>query len=220
MKIFLDSATNEIKTYIDTGFVDGVTSNPSLIAKSGRNFPRRFRNLLARRQPGQRRVAATLRDDDCRRAQARKACQQVTVNAIDRRRVAHRTLSDGNRRECHPLFLRRPGLLAAKAGTTIISPFVGRLDDIGQDGMGLIEEIVTIYDQYGFEPRFLWHRSAAPACCRCRHDGRGCRHPAARDPRRTLQASAERQGPCRLHFRLGRHRTVDPLDAWAAAAIA
>ena len=57
----------------------------------------------------------------------------------------------------------RAGALAAKAGATFISPFVGRLDDIGQDGMGLIEEIVTIYDQYGFDTEVLVARSAAPS---------------------------------------------------------
>ena len=61
----------------------------------------------------------------------------------------------GNRRQCHALFHRGPGATGGKAGATFISPFVGRLDDIGQDGMGLIEEIVTIYDQYGFDTEVL-----------------------------------------------------------------
>ncbi len=128
MKIFLDSADiNEIKTYIASGFVDGVTTNPSLIAKSGRNILEAISEICELVDGP---VSAGL-----------KACKVLSGDGF----MVNVTLC----------FSANQALLAAKAGATFISPFVGRLDDIGQDGMGLIEEIVTIYDQYGFDTQVL-----------------------------------------------------------------
>ncbi len=153
MKIFLDSADiNEIKTYIDTGFVDGVTTNPSLIAKSGRNILEAISEICSLVDgPVSAEVAAT--DYETMIAEGRKLAKladNVTVKVPlteDGLRTC-RTLSDeGTDVNVTLCFTAGQALLAAKAGATFISPFVGRLDDIGQDGMGLIEEIVTIYDQ-------------------------------------------------------------------------
>jgi transaldolase len=161
MKIFLDSADiNEIKTYIDTGFVDGVTTNPSLIAKSGRNILEAISEICSLVDgPVSAEVAAT--DYETMIAEGRKLAKladNVTVKVPlteDGLRTC-RTLSDeGTDVNVTLCFTAGQALLAAKAGATFISPFVGRLDDIGQDGMGLIEEIVTIYDQYGFDTEVL-----------------------------------------------------------------
>jgi len=161
MKIFLDSADiNEIKTYIASGFVDGVTTNPSLIAKSGRNILEAISEICELVDgPVSAEVAAT--DFETMLAEGRKLAKladNVTVKV---------PLTEDGLRNCRALsdegtdvnvtlcFTAGQALLAAKAGATFISPFVGRLDDIGQDGMGLIEEIVTIYDQYGFDTQVL-----------------------------------------------------------------
>ena len=161
MKIFLDSADiNEIKTYINTGFVDGVTTNPSLIAKSGRNILEAISEICSLVDgPVSAEVAAT--DYETMIAEGRKLAKladnvTVKVPLTEDGLCTCRTLSDeGTDVNVTLCFTAGQALLAAKAGATFISPFVGRLDDIGQDGMGLIEEIVTIYDQYGFDTEVL-----------------------------------------------------------------
>ncbi|MGB1551130.1 MAG: fructose-6-phosphate aldolase [Parvibaculales bacterium] len=154
MKIFLDSADiNEIKTYINTGFVDGVTTNPSLIAKSGRNILEAISEICSLVDgPVSAEVAAT--DYETMIAEGRKLAKladNVTVKVPlteDGLRTC-RTLSDeGTDVNVTLCFSANQALLAAKAGAAFISPFVGRLDDIGADGMGLIADIRQIYDNY------------------------------------------------------------------------
>ena len=161
MKIFIDSADiDEIRAHIASGFVDGVTTNPSLIAKSGRNILETISEICEMVDgPVSAEVAAT--DFETMLAEGRKLAglaPNVTVKV---------PLTDAGLRTCLALsdavtqvnvtlcFTAGQAMLAAKAGATFISPFVGRLDDIGQDCMGLIEEICTIYDQYGFETEVL-----------------------------------------------------------------
>ena len=161
MKIFLDSADiNEIKTYIASGFVDGVTTNPSLIAKSGRNILEAISEICELVDgPVSAEVAAT--DFETMLAEGRKLAKladNVTVKVPlteDGLRTCRALSDEGTDVNVTLCFTAGQALLAAKAGATFISPFVGRLDDIGQDGMGLIEEIVTIYDQYGFDTEVL-----------------------------------------------------------------
>ena len=161
MKIFLDSADiNEIKTYIASGFVDGVTTNPSLIAKSGRNILEAISEICELVDgPVSAEVAAT--DFETMLAEGRKLAKladNVTVKVPltgDGLRTCRALSDEGTDVNVTLCFTAGQALLAAKAGATFISPFVGRLDDIGQDGMGLIEEIVTIYDQYGFDTQVL-----------------------------------------------------------------
>ena len=161
MKIFLDSADiNEIETHIASGFVDGVTTNPSLIAKSGRNILDAIAQICEMVDgPVSAEVAAT--DFETMLKEGKKLAAlapNVTVKV---------PLTEAGLRTCRALreagtqvnvtlcFTAGQALLAAKAGATFISPFVGRLDDIGQDGMGLIEEICTIYDQYDMATEVL-----------------------------------------------------------------
>ena len=161
MKIFLDSANiDEIRAHIASGFVDGVTTNPSLIAKSGRNILETISEISEMVDgPVSAEVAAT--DHETMLAEGRKLAglaPNVTVKVplTEAGLQTCRALSDaGTQVNVTLCFTAGQAMLAAKAGATFISPFVGRLDDIGQDGMGLIEEICTIYDQYGFETEVL-----------------------------------------------------------------
>ena len=161
MKIFLDSADiGEIEAHIASGFVDGVPTNPSLIANSGRTILETIVQICEMVDgPVSAEVAATDFETMLREGKKLAAlAPNVTVKV---------PLTEAGLRTCRALreagtnvnvtlcFTAGQALLAAKAGATFISPFVGRLDDIGQDGMGLIEEICTIYDQYDMATEVL-----------------------------------------------------------------
>ena len=154
MKFFVDTAdTAEIKALAASGLVDGVTTNPSLIAKSGRNILEVVAEICALVPgPVSAEVAATEYDGMMREATVlRKIAANVTVKlplTPDGLRACKALTSDGAMVNVTLCFSAAQALLAAKAGATFISPFVGRLDDIGQDGMELIADIVTIYDNY------------------------------------------------------------------------
>ena len=161
MKIFLDSADiDEITALSDTGFVDGVTTNPSLIAKSGHNILDRIAQICAIVDgPVSAEVTAT--DYDTMLAKGRKLTA-ITLNIAVKVPLTKaglqtcRTLSDaGTKVNVTLCFTAGQALLAAKAGAAFISPFVGRLDDIGKDGMGLIEEICTLYANYDYPTEVL-----------------------------------------------------------------
>jgi transaldolase len=154
MKFFLDTAEiAEIKALADTGLVDGVTTNPSLIAKSGRKILDvicEICDLIP--GPVSAEVAAT--DFDTMLAEGRKLAAlrpNVAVKVpltADGLKVC-KVLSEGGTMVNVTLcFSANQAILAAKAGAAFVSPFVGRLDDIGQDGMQLISDIVEIYAQY------------------------------------------------------------------------
>lgn len=161
MKIFIDSAdAGELKALAATGLVDGVTTNPSLIAKSGRNFFETLEEICAA-VPGPISAEVVAQDAETMLAEGRKL-RKVADNIVVKLPLtpegllACKTLTD----EGHPTnvtlcFSAVQALLAAKAGATFISPFIGRLDDGGQDGMELIREIRTIYDIYGYETQLL-----------------------------------------------------------------
>ena len=161
MKIFLDSADiEEINALFDTGFIDGVTTNPSLIAQSGQdilNTVAKICDLID--GPVSAEVTAT--DFDTMLAEGRKLAAiapNVTVKVPLTRDglMTCRALSDaGTDVNVTLCFTAGQALLAAKAGAKFISPFIGRLDDIGQDGMGLIEEICGIYANYNFDTKVL-----------------------------------------------------------------
>jgi len=161
MKIFLDSADiDEITALSDTGFVDGITTNPSLIAKSGHNILDRIAEICAIVDgPVSAEVAAT--DYDTMLAEGRKLAGiapnvAVKVPLTKAGLQTCRTLSDaGTKVNVTLCFTAGQALLAAKAGAAFISPFVGRLDDIGKDGMGLIEEICTLYANYDYPTEVL-----------------------------------------------------------------
>jgi len=161
MKIFLDSADiEEIKTHQDSGFVDGITTNPSLIAKSGRNILDTIAEICSLVEgPVSAEVTAT--DFETMVTEGKK------LAAIAPNVAVKVPLTEAGLRTCRLLsaagtkvnvtlcFTAGQALLAAKAGASFISPFVGRLDDIGQDGMGLIEEICSIYANYEFKTEVL-----------------------------------------------------------------
>lgn len=154
MKFFVDTAdTAEIKSLAASGLLDGVTTNPSLIAKSGRKIldvVAEICDLVP--GPVSAEVAATDYDGMIREAKVLRAIAgnvAVKVPLIPDGLRACRTLADqGTMVNVTLCFSAAQALLAAKAGASFVSPFVGRLDDIGQDGMGLIADILTIYRNY------------------------------------------------------------------------
>ncbi len=161
MKIFLDSANiDEIKTLCNTGFVDGVTTNPSLIAKSGREILSTITEICGLVDgPVSAEVTAT--DFKTMLIEGKKLAA-IAPNVTVKVPLTHdglmtcRALSDaGTNVNVTLCFTAGQALLAAKAGAKFISPFVGRLDDIGQDGMGLVEEICRIYTNFDFDTEVL-----------------------------------------------------------------
>ena len=161
MEFFLDTAEiKEIETGLEWGLVDGITTNPSLIAKQGKNYLATVQEI-ARLVPGpvSGEVLATefgeMMDQAHRLADlAENVVVKVPLTPPGLRSVA-KLLDEGIRCNVTLCFSAAQALLAAKAGAAYISPFVGRLDDVGEDGMELIEEIVTIYQNYDFETKVL-----------------------------------------------------------------
>lgn len=154
MKFFVDTAdVNEISELTATGLIDGVTTNPSLIAKSGRNFFEVIAEICSIVPgPVSAEVAAT--EHETMLAEGRKlaaiapnVCVKVPLT-IDGLKTCKALSDDGTKVNVTLCFSPAQALLAAKAGATFISPFVGRLDDIGQDGMDLISDTVQIYRNY------------------------------------------------------------------------
>jgi len=161
MKIFLDSADiAEITALCDTGFVDGITTNPSLIAKSGRNILETIAEICSL-VDGSVSAEVTATDFKTMLTEGQKLAAiapNVTVKVPLTRDglMTCRALSDaGTDVNVTLCFTAGQALLAAKAGAKFISPFVGRLDDIGRDGMGLIEEICSIYANYDYDTEVL-----------------------------------------------------------------
>lgn len=161
MKFFIDTAdVKEIREAAAMGLVDGVTTNPSLVAKSGR----KFREVLLEiceivKGPVSAEVVGVKYDDimkEARELAALKPNIVVKVPLIAEGLKAVRTLTDeGIKTNVTLCFSATQALLAAKAGATYISPFVGRLDDVSTNGMQLIQEICTIYENYNFETEVL-----------------------------------------------------------------
>ena len=154
MKFFVDTAdTADIKALASSGLLDGVTTNPSLIAKSGRKILDVVAEICALVPgPVSAEVAATDYDGMMREAAVlRKIASNVCVKlplTPDGLRACKTLTGDGVMTNVTLCFSAAQALIAAKAGATFVSPFVGRLDDLGQDGMELIADIVQIYDNY------------------------------------------------------------------------
>lgn len=154
MHFFIDTADiNEITELAKTGMVDGVTTNPSLIAKSGRNFLEVVAEICSVvKGPVSAEVTALESDQMIKEGlKLRKIADNVAVKlplTWEGLKACKALTSEGIMVNVTLCFSAAQALLAAKAGATFISPFVGRLDDIGQDGMQLIEDICTIYNQY------------------------------------------------------------------------
>ena len=154
MKFFLDTADiNEIKALVGSGLVDGVTTNPSLVMKSGRPFIDVVKEICDI-VPGPISAEVISTDHETMLAEGRKlakiasnVCVKVPLTQ-DGLKTCHKLSQEGTKVNVTLCFSAAQALLAAKAGATYISPFVGRLDDIGMDGMQLIADIVQIYKAY------------------------------------------------------------------------
>ena len=154
MKFFIDTAdVAEIADLAATGLVDGVTTNPSLIAKSGRNFLEVVREICEI-VPGPVSAEVTAVHADAMLAEGRKLAKLAPNVCVklpltwDGLKACKALSDDGIPTNVTLCFSAGQALLAAKAGATFISPFVGRLDDVGHEGMQLISDIVEVYRNY------------------------------------------------------------------------
>ena len=161
MKFFADTAeVKEIQELADLGLLDGVTTNPSLIAKSGRQFKDVIAEICGLVEGPVSAEVVSLDYDGMMReaADLRKIAKNVTIKVpltLDGLKACKALSSDGCMVNVTLCFSANQALLAAKAGATFISPFVGRLDDIHLDGTELIAEIRQIYDNYAFDTEIL-----------------------------------------------------------------
>ena len=161
MKFFLDTAdVDEIRQWSQTGLLDGVTTNPSLILKSGRNIKEvlaEICDIVDGDVSGE--VAATDYDTMLKEGRelakiADNICIKLPIT-MDGLRACKTLVDEGFKTNMTLCFNANQALLVAKAGGTYVSPFIGRLDDMGIDGMELIEEIRAIYDNYAFDTEIL-----------------------------------------------------------------
>jgi len=161
MKFFADTAdTAEIRDLAEAGLVDGVTTNPSLIHKSGRDFIEVTREICGIVPgPVSAEVVATDHDQMMREAEVlRKIADNIAIKVpltIDGLKTCRKLTGDGTMVNVTLCFSANQALLAAKAGATFVSPFVGRHDDVGYPGMELIADIRLIYDNYDFATEIL-----------------------------------------------------------------
>lgn len=161
MQFFLDTADiQEIETGLEWGMVDGVTTNPSLIAKQGKPYLPTVQ-AIAELVPGPVSGEVLATDLDGMLEQGRRLAD-LAENVVVKVPLGPPGLEavqllaeDGIRCNVTLCFSANQALLAAKAGAAYISPFVGRLDDVGEDGMELIRDVVTIYGNYGFATEVL-----------------------------------------------------------------
>jgi transaldolase len=161
MKFFIDSADlGEIKKALDLGLCDGVTTNPSLVAKTGRKFDDVLKEIVALK-PGPISAEVTAVDAPGMLREAEYYARfgedvVVKIPLIVEGLKAVKTLTGkGIKTNVTLCFSPVQALLAAKAGATYISPFVGRLDDVSEDGMAMVEQIIEIYSNYGFRTQVL-----------------------------------------------------------------
>ena len=168
MKLFIDSGNlKEIESLVPLGIIDGITTNPSLLAKE----PGDYREILKKicgivQGPTSAEVVATEADAMIREGRDLASIDEHIVVKVPFTREgvkACRTLaSEGRRVNVTLIFSAAQALLAAKVGATYVSPFVGRLDDIASNGMGLISEIVEIFDNYEFTTEVLVASTRGP----------------------------------------------------------
>lgn len=161
MQFFLDTANIEdIKKYNSWGIVDGVTTNPSLIAKEGVSLEKRIKEIAEVVDgPISSEVIAT--DSEGMLKEGREYAKwhkniyvkvPMTPDGLQATKIF---TEEGIKTNVTLCFTMTQAIMAAKAGATLVSPFVGRIDDISGDGMGLIEEIVTAYENYRYETKVL-----------------------------------------------------------------
>ncbi len=161
MKIFLDTANLEqIKEAASWGIVDGVTTNPTLVSKENMKFEDLIKKIC-KVVPGPVSVesVSTKAKDIIEEARGlAKLAENVAVKipiCVEGLKATKVLSSEGIKINTTLIFSSNQALLAAKAGTAFVSPFIGRLDDISHEGMALIDEIVTIFNNYGFETEII-----------------------------------------------------------------
>jgi transaldolase len=175
MKIFLDSADRQqIEKYLATGLIDGVTTNPSLLATQGQNSKEVLLDIL-RMVPGDVSIEVVEKSPEAVYAQAHqiaKLGENAVVKipfALEYLPTIAKLVEEEIKLNITLVFNALQGLMVAKLGVCYISPFIGRLDDIGSDGMVLIEDLVTLKQQYDFPTEILaasirhvmhWERAA------------------------------------------------------------
>lgn len=163
MKLFIDTANVEdIRKANDLGVICGVTTNPSLIAKEGRDFNeviREITSIVDGPISGEVKATTTKAEDMIREGREIAAIHPnmvvkipMTAEGLKAVKVLH---SEGIKTNVTLVFTANQALLAARAGATYVSPFLGRLDDISTIGVDLIEDIVTIFDNYGFDTEII-----------------------------------------------------------------
>lgn len=162
MKFFIDTANlDEIREANDLGLIDGVTTNPSLVAKEGDVDFKEHLAKICEMVKGDVSAEVTALDTEGMLKEGReyaKIAPNVVIKCpltLDGLKATRKFREEGTKVNVTLCFSAAQALLAAKAGASYISPFIGRLDDIGQDGMQLIRDIVQIYDNYGFETEIL-----------------------------------------------------------------
>ena len=163
MKLFIDTANvDDIRKANDMGVISGVTTNPSLIAKEGRDFAEVIKEITSIVDgPISGEVKATTVDAEGMIAEGREIAKihknmvvkiPMTVEGLKADKVLSK---EGIKTNVTLIFTANQALLAAEAGATYVSPFLGRLDDISTTGMDLIDEIVTIFENYGYETEII-----------------------------------------------------------------
>jgi transaldolase len=161
MQFFIDSAdVGEIRKALAMGLCDGVTTNPSLVAKTGRRFSEVLKEITGMVPgPVSAEVTAVEHEGMMREARAlAKVADNVVVKVpmlVEGLRAVRDLSAEGIRTNVTLCFTPVQALLAAKAGATYISPFVGRLDDISEDGMAMVSQILEIYRNYDFATKVL-----------------------------------------------------------------
>ena len=162
MKIFLDTAdVAEIKEMVASGLVDGVTTNPSLAAKTGKDYVESLKEISPLLPAGSISAEVLATDYDGMLAQAkifRGIGKNIAIKVPltwDGLKACKALSEDGATVNVTLCFSAVQAMMAAKAGASFISPFIGRLDDIGEDGMTLIRDIRAIYDNYGYKTEIL-----------------------------------------------------------------
>ncbi|OGR01014.1 MAG: fructose-6-phosphate aldolase [Deltaproteobacteria bacterium RIFOXYD12_FULL_50_9] len=161
MKFFIDTAnTEEIKQAVAMGMVDGVTTNPSLIAREKRPFEEILKEIISLVDgPISAEVVSLEAGKMLKEGRILAALHEnivIKVPMTTEGLIATRKFADeGIKTNVTLVFSATQALLAAKAGATFVSPFVGRLDDISQPGMDLVSDIITIYDNYGYDTEII-----------------------------------------------------------------
>src|SRR4051794_5390056 len=168
MKLFIDSGNlKEIETLVPLGIIDGITTNPTLLAKEGGDYRGLLKKICQIVQgPTSAEVVATDTDGMLRQGRELAAIDEHIVVKVpftrDGVRACKTLSSEGIRVNVTLVFSPSQALIAAKVGATYVSPFVGRLDDIATPGMQLIQEIVEIYNNYNFTTEVLVASTRSP----------------------------------------------------------